>query len=116
MINGWYINAPMIFDGSRSAGMKMQARSPALAACAATDPARLPVEAHDRVEKPNSIALVLATDTGRSLNENVGLTVSFLSHRLRKPKARPRLSALTKGVKPACVSTSRSPSTGRSAL
>src|SRR5437667_2091945 len=113
---GAYIDAPTILAGSRSAGMKMHARMPALAACAATDPARLPVEAHDRTSKPSSRARVLAIDTGRSLKENVGLTVSFLSHRLRSPSVRPRLSALTIGVKPAWLSTTRSPSTGSNAL
>src|SRR5258708_10956684 len=110
------MEAPTILAGSRSAGMKMHARMPALAACAATDPARLPVDAHERTSKPSSRARVLAIETGRSLKENVGLTVSFLSHKLRSPSAHPRLSALISGVKPACVSTTCSPLTGNKAL
>src|SRR5262245_24365925 len=105
----------MIFAGSRSAGMNRQALMPALAAWAATEPARLQVEEHDRTPKPNSSALLLAMLIGRSLKEKVGLTVSFLSHRLFRPSALPRLWALTSGVKPACVSTIRSPSIGSSA-
>ena len=90
---------------------------PALAACAATAPARLPVEAQASVSKPELAApCVLAIETGRSLNENVGLTVSFLTHRLRSPSARPRFSARTSGVKPGCVSTTASPSIGSSGL
>src|SRR5437588_3827870 len=112
MIVGSYTEAPTILAGSRSDGMKMHARIRAFAACAATDPARFPVEAHARTSKPSSRARVLAIDTGRSLNENVGLTVSFLIHRLRSPNARPRLWACTRGVKPACVSITRSPSIG----
>src|SRR6266576_4911472 len=107
---GAYIDAPTILAGSRSAGMKMHARMPARAACAATEPARLPVEAHDRISKPSSRALVEAIETGRSLNEKVGLTVSFLIHRFLRPRTLPRLSALTSGVKPACESTTWSPS------
>src|ERR1051326_2662475 len=94
---GSYTEAPTILAGSRSDGMKMHARMPALAACAATEPARLPVEAQASTSKPSSRARVLAIDTGRSLNEKVGLTVSFLTHRLRRPNALPRLSALTSG-------------------
>src|SRR5918911_3221639 len=99
------MEAPTIFVGSRSAGMKMHACRPALAAWAATEPARLPVDAQASVSKPSSRALLLAIETGRSLNEKVGLTVSFLTHRLFKPRARPRFLALINGVKPACEST-----------
>ena len=60
--------------------MKMKQLSPARAACADTLLARLPVEAHDTVSKPNSIAFEMATDTTRSLYENVGwLTESSLT-------------------------------------
>ena len=45
---------------------------------AATAQARLPVEAQLRVSKPNSNALVAATETTLSLNEYEGLTLSFL--------------------------------------
>ncbi len=47
--------------------MKITARSPAAAECAATAWARLPVEAQPTVSKPNSIARVIATATTRSL-------------------------------------------------
>ena len=43
--------------------MKMKQRNPACAACAATELARLPVDAHETVSNPNSIALVSATLT-----------------------------------------------------
>ena len=53
--------------------------SPAAAALAATLLARLPVEAQPTVVKPNSRALLRATETTRSLNDSVGkLTASFL--------------------------------------
>ena len=51
---------------------------PARAAWAATEFARLPVEAQASVSKPNSSAFVLATATTRSLNDQVGFTQSFL--------------------------------------
>ena len=47
--------------------MKITQFRPARAACAATAVARLPVEAHDTVLKPNSRALLIATETTRSL-------------------------------------------------
>ena len=57
----------------------MKLLSPASAACAATEFARLPVEAQETVSKPNSMAFDTATETTRSLNEKVGwLTESFL--------------------------------------
>ena len=43
--------------------MNTTARIPARAACAATLQARFPVEAQASVSKPNSIALVAATET-----------------------------------------------------
>ena len=52
--------------------------SPALAAWAATLPARFPVEAQARVSNPNSTALVEAMPTTLSLNEWEGLPQSFL--------------------------------------
>ena len=85
--------------------MNTKARIPALAAWAATDPARLPVEAQARVSKPNSRALVLATATTRSLKEKDGFTVSFLMYRLSRPRTRARFLALMRGVKPALIST-----------
>src|SRR5437763_16251341 len=96
--------------------MKMHARSPALAAWAATAPARFPVDAHASVSNPSSSALVAAIETGRSLREQVGLTVSFLIQTLRSPTARARLSARTSGVQPAWVSATRLPPMGSSAL
>jgi hypothetical protein len=54
---------------------------------------------------PNSRALVSATETTRSLNENVGLTVSFFSHRSLIPSSAPRRGAGIRGVKPAPRST-----------
>ena len=59
--------------------MNTTPRMPALAAWAATEPARLPVEAQARVSNPSSSALLDAIETGRSLKEKVGLTVSFLT-------------------------------------
>ena len=60
--------------------MKMKQLRPARAACAETEFARLPVEAHDTVSKPNSIAFEIATETTRSLYEKVGwLTESSLT-------------------------------------
>ena len=38
-----------------------------------------PVDAHSSPSSPSSRAIVVATATGRSLNEHVGLTVSFFS-------------------------------------
>ena len=52
--------------------MKTYDRSCASAAWAATEFARLPVEAHATVSNPNSCALATATATTRSLNEQVG--------------------------------------------
>ena len=49
--------------------MKTKVLKPALAPCAATDPARLPVEAHANVSKLNSLAFVDATETTLSLKE-----------------------------------------------
>ena len=46
--------------------------SPSRAACDATLPARLPVEAQANIVKPSSTARVAATDTTRSLYEQVG--------------------------------------------
>jgi len=46
--------------------------SPAWAQCAATELARLPVDAHAAVSKPNSTAFERATETTLSLKERVG--------------------------------------------
>ena len=96
--------------------MKTTARSPARAAWAATELARLPVEAQARVSNSNWRARLLATATTRSLKDQVGLWVSFLIHSSRIPSRRARLSARTSGVKPTPRSTTNSPSTGRRSM
>ena len=58
--------------------MKTQAFMPARAAWAATLFARLPVEAQASVSNPNSRASLVATETTRSLNDQVGFWQSFL--------------------------------------
>src|SRR5437773_12326133 len=97
---------PMILVGSRSEGTKIYASSPAAAALAATLFARLPVEAQPTVWKPNSRALLRATETTRSLNDSVGkLTASFLTQRHSTPSASAKRSALTSDVPPTCRPT-----------
>src|SRR3954470_15287098 len=86
---------------SRSEGTRMYASKPAAAALAATLLARLPVEAQPTVLKPNSLALLKATETTRSLNDSVGkLTASFLSQSVSTPSASARRSQRISGVKP----------------
>src|SRR6266436_3913308 len=85
---------------------------PEWAAWAATELARLPVDAHAATLNPSSRALVSATDTTRSLNEFVGLRVSFLIHTSPRPSSAARRSALTNGVNPVPRSTAVSPATG----
>src|SRR5438874_5365771 len=103
----------MILAGSKSLGTKMYASSPAAAALAATLLARLPVEAQPTVVKPNSLALLSATDTTRSLNDSVGkLTASFLSQTVSTPSASASRSAFTSGVPPTSAPTVGSPSMG----
>src|SRR5262249_35734848 len=88
---------------SRSSGVEMKQLRPARAAWAETELARLPVEAHDTVSKPNSIAFEMATDTTRSLYEKVGwLTESSLIQSSFTPKTEARRSARTSGVNPEC--------------
>ena len=58
--------------------MKTRACIPARAAWAATLFARLPVDAQARVSNSKSRATLLATETTRSLNDQVGFTQSFL--------------------------------------
>src|ERR1035441_5603157 len=74
---------------------------PRAAPWAATELARLPVEAHAIVSKPSSRARVTATDTTRSLKEWVGLAASFLTHTSRRPSRSARRSARISGVQPA---------------
>ena len=79
-------------------------------------PARLdrdqPVDAQAAVLKPNSSAFDNATDVTRSLNEFVGLRVSFFSHTSPSPSSSARRSARTSGVNPAPRSIAESHSTG----
>ena len=94
--------------GSRSAGMKTTDGAPARAACAATELARLPVEAQAKRVKPSSRAAVRATDTTRSLNEWVGLAESSFTHSgARKPTSAASASARTSGVMPGSRLTRR---------
>src|SRR5439155_6814683 len=76
---------------------------------AATELARLPVEAQAATLKPSSRALVSATETTRSLNEPVGLRVSFFSQSSPSPSSAASRSARTRGVNPAPRSTALSP-------
>ena len=92
--------------------MNTKLRSPACAAWAATELARLPVDAHAAVLNPNSSAFDSATDATRSLNEFVGFSVSFLTHTSPRPSSAARRSARTSGVKPAPRSTAWLRSTG----
>ena len=105
--------APMTFPFSRSAGKKTIVFIPALAPWAATEPAKLPVDAQASTSNSNSSALVVVTETGRSLNEYDGFTQSFLTYRLSRPRTRPRFRALISGVKPVPMSMAASASTGR---
>ena len=57
---------------SKSAGISTQLSKPALAAFAATEFAKLPVEAHATTLNPNSRARDKATATTRSLKLRVG--------------------------------------------
>ena len=74
---------------------------PSAAPWAATELARLPVEAHAIVSKPSSRARDTATETTRSLNECVGLAASFLTHTSRRPSRSASRSARISGVQPA---------------
>src|ERR1700748_2834621 len=102
-----------IFPCSRSDGMNTYDLSPALAALAATELARLPVEAQATVSKPSSLERLRATLTTRSLKERGGeLTASFLTYNSRMPSFFARRSALMRGVKPTCLPTVGSPAIG----
>src|SRR5437773_6880001 len=86
-----------------------------LAAAALTAAAKLPVDAHPTAGRDHSLAFAIATATGRSLNEYVGLTVSSLIQSSREPIASSRFLARRNGVWPAARSTiPRSSDTGRS--
>ena len=92
--------------------MKTTEAMPARAAWAATELARLPVEAQAATLKPSWRALVRATETTRSLKDPVGLAVSFLIHSSPRPSSAASRSARTSGVNPAPRSTGASSSTG----
>jgi hypothetical protein len=75
--------------------------TPTRAACAATELARLPVEAQANRVNPKARAAVRATETTRSLNEWVGLAESSFTHTgARSPSASARASARINGVRP----------------
>ncbi len=92
--------------------MKTTETIPARAAWAATELARLPVEAQAATLNPSWRALVRATDTTRSLNEPVGLAVSFLIQSSPRPSSAARRSARTSGVQPVPRSMGASSATG----
>src|SRR3989442_15772861 len=97
--------------------MKMYDLRLASAACAATELARLPVDAHATVSYPNSFALVTATATTRSLNDHEGWqTESFLTQTSRQPSSSARFCARISGVNPTWWPTAPSPSTGSRSL
>ncbi len=92
--------------GSRSAGTNTIDGMPMRAACAATELARLPVEAQAMRSKPSSRAAVIATETTRSLNEWVGLAESSLTQSgAVKPSSSASRSARISGVMPVPEST-----------
>src|SRR5438874_584826 len=96
-----YTWVPKTLAGSRSAGMKIHALNPSRAAWAATEFARLPVEEHETVSKPNARAFARATATTRSLKLSVGRhTASFLMHSRFAPSSFARCGALSSGVNP----------------
>ena len=78
--------------------MKTIDGTPARAACAATELARLPVDAQAKRVKPSPRAAVSATETTRSLNEWVGLALSSLTH---SGAVMPELGGQRAGARPA---------------
>src|SRR5690349_6715062 len=97
----WYTEVVTTLPGSRSYGMKTIDGTPARAAWAATELARLPVEAHAYRVKPSALAAVSATETTRSLNEWVGLAESSFTHKgARRPISAASRSARISGVSP----------------
>src|SRR5437763_14682118 len=96
-----YTAVVRILLGSRSAGTKTIDGTPARAAWAATELARLPVEAQAKRVNPSPRAAVSATDTTRSLNERVGLAESSLTHNgAAMPTSAASADAGTNGVNP----------------
>src|SRR2546430_13834420 len=75
-----YTAVVRILPGSRSAGMKTIDGTPARAECAATELARLPVEAQANRVNPKPFAAGRATDTPPALNESVGFAQASLTH------------------------------------
>src|SRR5579863_4333625 len=104
-----------ILDFSRSAGMIVTLGHPIDAACAATDVARLPVDAQAAVVKPRRRALDIATDTTRSLKEPVGLRVSSFNQSSRTPRTSASRVERRSGVQPAPRSTGSVPGSGNKA-
>ena len=98
-----YTAVPMIFCGSRLAGISTTERMPARAAAAATALARFPVDGQARTVKPISNAAASATATTRSLNEWVGLPRSSFTQSVRMPSAAASRSARTRRVPPGSV-------------
>ncbi len=93
--------------------MKIQALSPARAACAATAFARLPVEAQPIVSSPNAAAALIAVATTRSLNDKDGCeTASFLTQTRATPSRAASRGASTSGVPPVSSDRTGSPSNG----
>ena len=109
-----YTAVVRILPASRSDGTNTKLPSPVRAAAAATAFARLPVDAHAAVLKPNSSALPSATATTRSLKELVGLRVSSLIHTSPRPSSAARRSARISGVHPAFTAFPAGASTGSS--
>src|SRR5262249_60184402 len=78
-----YTAVVRILPDSRSAGTNTTDGTPAAAEWAATELARLPVDAQANRSNPSWRAAVSATVTTRSLNESVGLDESSFTHSRR---------------------------------
>ena len=86
------------------------------AACAAVAFARFPVEAQLMALNPKARAMVVATETTRSLKEFEGFTESSLIQSRSSPSVCPSRWARRSGVNPAPMSTRSMPGPpGRSA-
>src|SRR5262249_6845110 len=97
--------------------MKIYDLSRPSAAWAATEFARLPVEAQATVSKPNSRAFVTATDTTRSVNDRVGWQPECFFTQISGQRSRwAGLGAGIGGVKPTGWPTETSPSRGSKSL
>src|SRR5690349_3397813 len=100
-MRGPYTAEPVTLAASMSYGTKIQALSPAAAACAATALPRLPVLGHATVSIPSSSALLIATATGRSLNDREGNDCpSHLTHARLTPIALASAGDSMSGVQP----------------